>query len=80
MADRSDTREDYAGYGEILENLTNEVAALEAERDMLREALKAVFEVAAVAHGGDPWYCENEGVDVAAAFALARAALVSGDA
>lgn len=47
----------------------------EREREGLRRALEAVFEVAAVANEGDPWYCEHEGIDAEAAFKLAREAL-----
>jgi hypothetical protein len=48
---------------------------LEGELERVTAALQAVFTVAAISHEGDPWYCEHEGVDAEAAFALARAAL-----
>ena len=41
----------------------------------LGEALKAIGEVAFVAHEGDPWYAEHEGIDAEIAFAKYRAAL-----
>ena len=41
----------------------------------LAEALKAIGEVAFVAHEGDPWYAEHEGIDAEIAFAKYRAVL-----
>jgi hypothetical protein len=46
-----------------------------AEIQRLREALVAMRELAAVAHNGDPWYAEHEGVDAAAIFEQAKQAL-----
>lgn len=54
---------------------TRDINDLLVALEQLRRALEAVFEVAAVANEGDPWYCENEGIDAEAAFVLARAAL-----
>lgn len=57
------------------ENALRSLLKLEDENQRLREALKAVFEVACVSTEGDPWYVENEGIDATAAYELARAAL-----
>lgn len=62
-----------------LEEFTVTTQEYRAENQRLREALKAVLEVAYTADGGDPWYCEHEGVDAKAAYTLAREEL-AGDA
>lgn len=43
--------------------------------DKLEAALRSMRELAAVAHNGDPWYAENEGMDASAIFKQAREAL-----
>lgn len=58
------------------------IYALLAENDQvpaLVEALKAIGEVAFVANGGDPWYCENEGIDTDRAYRLYREAIAAYD-
>lgn len=41
----------------------------------LEAALRSMRELAAVAHNGDPWYAENEGIEVGPIFEQAREAL-----
>lgn len=37
--------------------------ALVADNERLRAALREVLDLAGVAHNGDPWYAEHEGLD-----------------
>ena len=72
-------REDWTvTVGELLTQ-RSELArcALEAEARLGRavEALKEVLDLAAVAHYGDPWYAEHEGIDAESVLAKGRAVL-----
>jgi hypothetical protein len=58
-----------------MERLERKLAERDEALREMREALEAISEVASVAHNGDPWYCENEGIDAEAAFTKVRAAL-----
>jgi hypothetical protein len=53
----------------------DQVENLLAENDGLRAALRSMRVLAGVAHNGDPWYAENEGLDACAIFKQAREAL-----
>ena len=53
----------------------DEIERLWAERDELRTALEAMRTLAIIADQGDPWYAEHEGLNAAAIYAQARAAL-----
>lgn len=58
-----------------LEDEQRDHRATKAALRTTRAALLSMRELAAVADNGDPWYAEHEGLDAAAIFAEARAAL-----
>lgn len=61
-------------WGEALDRLD----ALVAENTRLREALTETLGVATTLNDCDPWYAENEEIDIAGMIARARAALAGG--